>query len=79
MKKKSLLMYLLIFVVMLLGGMKAGLAVSFVELMLQAPKKKLEKRGLLGVILAMGLSFIMPLLLRRVFSRGARPKSISMP
>ncbi len=75
MDKKSLLMYLLIFAIMLVGSMKAGLAIAIVELMLQAPKKKLKKSGLLGFVLAVGLSFFVPLLIKRVFARGHAQKA----
>lgn len=66
---------LLKFAPMLVGGLNAGLAVAAIELMLQAPKKKLMKRGLLGFILAVGLSFFVPLLVKRIFSRGHAQKA----
>ncbi len=56
----------------ILLGLKGGLSVAVVEMALQVPRKKLMKKGIVGVILAMALSYIVPLILKRFLKPRAR-------
>jgi hypothetical protein len=71
MSKKRILLTLLGLLPLLLGGVKGGLATAVVEMMINGPKKRLARRGVLGYILALGISLLIPLMIKRIFpSKG---------
>jgi hypothetical protein len=76
MKKKKILLTLIGLLPLLLGGAKGALATAILEMMVNGPKKRLARRGVLGYILALGISLLIPLMIKRIFpSRGATQKA----
>ncbi len=60
---------------LLLGGVKGGVATAILEVLINGPKKGLARRGFLGYILALGISFLIPFVIKRVFPSGSIARS----
>ncbi len=67
MKKKKILLTLLGLLPLLLGGTKGALAAAIAEILVNGPKRRLARRGVLGYALALGITLLIPLIIKRIF------------
>ena len=56
------------------GGLGLSMIVAVLEAVTRGPQHKLRNKGLLGIIAAMALSFILPYVARMIYHAIARPR-----
>ena len=57
------------------GGLSLSLVIAVIEMALRGPQERLRKRGVVGIFIAMILSFLVPYAAKIIYRAVARPKS----
>jgi hypothetical protein len=58
---------------LLRGSLSLGLVVAALELAISGPQQRLRKKGLIGIAIAMALSFLLPYVAKIIYRAVARP------
>lgn len=70
MEKKGLFHFLLN---LLRGSLSLGLVVAMLELAVSGPRQRLKNKGLIGLIVAMALSLLLPYVAKFIYRAIGRP------
>ncbi len=58
---------------LLRGSLGLSLIVAVLEMVVRGPQRKLRSKGLLGILAAMALSFLLPYAAKTIYRAVARP------
>lgn len=56
------------------GGLGLSLVVAVLEMVTRGPQRRLRSKGMLGILAAMALSFLLPYAAKMVYRAVARPR-----
>ena len=59
---------------LLRGGLSLSLIVAVLEAVARGPQRSLRKKGFIGIIAAMALSFLLPYAAKMIYNAFARPR-----
>ncbi len=55
------------------GGLGLSLIVAVLEMVIRGPQRRLRSKGMLGILAAMALSFLLPYAAKMIYRAVARP------
>ncbi len=56
------------------GGLGLSLIVAVLEMVVRGPQRRLRSKGLIGIIAAMALAFLLPYAAKMIYRTIARPR-----